>query len=144
MDKLFIIGGKPLKGEIRISGAKNSALPILAGTLLANEPITIANVPHLQDVTTTMRLLGTMGVQLMIDEHMNVEVDPRAVENWYAPYELVKTMRASILVLGPLLSRFGEAVVSLPGGCAIGSRPVDIHLKGMRALGATIDVENGY
>lgn len=144
MDKLLIKGGKPLSGEIRISGAKNSALPILAGTLLASQPITIANVPHLQDVTTTMRLLGTMGVQLMIDEHLNIEVDPRNVENWYAPYELVKTMRASILVLGPLLSRYGEAIVSLPGGCAIGSRPVDIHLKGMRALGADIEVEEGY
>jgi len=144
MDKLLIKGGKPLSGEIRISGAKNSALPILAGTLLASQPITIANVPHLQDVTTTMRLLGTMGVQLMIDEHLNIEVDPRNVENWYAPYELVKTMRASILVLGPLLSRYGQAIVSLPGGCAIGSRPVDIHLKGMRALGAEIEVEEGY
>lgn len=144
MDKLFIEGDHPLSGEIRISGAKNAALPILAGALLGSAPITIANVPHLQDVTTIMRLLGTMGVQLMIDERMNIEVDPRGVKNCYAPYELVKTMRASVLVLGPLLSRYGEAIVSLPGGCAIGQRPVDIHLKGMRALGAEIEVEEGY
>jgi UDP-N-acetylglucosamine 1-carboxyvinyltransferase len=144
MDKLIIVGGKPLKGEIKISGAKNAALPILAATLLAQAPVTIANVPHLQDVTTTMRLLGTMGVQLSIDEHMNIGVNSAQIENFYAPYDLVKTMRASILVLGPLLARYGKADVSLPGGCAIGSRPVDIHLKGMVAMGAEIEVENGY
>ena len=144
MDKLIIVGGKPLSGEIKISGAKNAALPILAATLLAQAPVTIANVPHLQDVTTTMRLLGSMGVQLTVDEHMKIEVDSAQIENFYAPYDLVKTMRASILVLGPLLARYGKAEVSLPGGCAIGSRPVDIHLKGMIALGADVEVENGY
>ena len=144
MDKLIIVGGKPLSGEIKISGAKNAALPILAATLLAQAPVTIANVPHLQDVTTTMRLLGSMGVQLTVDEHMKIEVDSAQIENYYAPYDLVKTMRASILVLGPLLARYGKAEVSLPGGCAIGSRPVDIHLKGMIALGADVEVENGY
>lgn len=144
MDKLIIKGGKPLNGEIKISGAKNAALPILAATLLAQAPVTIANVPHLQDVTTTMRLLGSMGVQLTVAEQMQIEVDSAQIENYYAPYDLVKTMRASILVLGPLLARYGKAEVSLPGGCAIGSRPVDIHLKGMVALGAEVDVENGY
>jgi UDP-N-acetylglucosamine 1-carboxyvinyltransferase len=144
MDKLIITGGRPLNGEIKISGAKNAALPILAATLLARAPVTIANVPHLQDITTMMRLLGSMGIQLTVDEHMKIEVDSNHVENYYAPYDLVKTMRASILVLGPLLARYGKAEVSLPGGCAIGSRPVDIHLKGMIALGAEVEVENGY
>lgn len=144
MDKLVITGGISLKGEVRISGAKNAALPILAGTLLAAEPITLSNVPHLQDVTTTMELLGQMGAQITIDERMNVHVNAKAINSYAAHYELVKTMRASILVLGPLLARFGEAEVSLPGGCAIGSRPVDIHLKGMQAMGAKISVENGY
>lgn len=144
MHKLIIKGGKPLSGEIRISGAKNAALPILAATLLAQAPVTIANVPHLQDVITMMRLLGTMGVQLTVEDHMKVEVDASKIENCYAPYDLVKTMRASVLVLGPLLARYGKAEVSLPGGCAIGSRPVDIHLKGMIALGAEVTVENGY
>lgn len=144
MDKLRITGGVSLNGEVRISGAKNAALPILAGTLLADEPVTVSNVPHLQDVTTTMKLLGQMGAQLMIDERMNIHVNPKSINNFAAHYELVKTMRASILVLGPLLSRYGRAEVSLPGGCAIGSRPVDIHLKGMQAMGATISVENGY
>ncbi len=144
MDKLIIKGGKPLSGEIKISGAKNAALPILAATLLAHEPVTIANVPHLQDVTTTMRLLGSMGVHLSVDDRMQIGVNSSNVENFYAPYDLVKTMRASILVLGPLLARYGKAEVSLPGGCAIGSRPVDIHIKGMIALGADIEVENGY
>lgn len=144
MDKLIIKGGKPLKGEIRISGAKNAALPILAATLLAQEPVTIANVPHLQDVTTMMRLLGSMGVHLSVDDHMQISVNSSDVENFYAPYDLVKTMRASIVVLGPLLARYGKAEVSLPGGCAIGSRPVDIHIKGMKALGAEVEVENGY
>jgi UDP-N-acetylglucosamine 1-carboxyvinyltransferase len=144
MDKLIITGGNKLSGEIRISGAKNAALPILAGTLLADEPVTLSNVPHLQDVTTTMKLLGQMGAQLMIDERMNIQVDCQPINSFSAHYELVKTMRASILVLGPLLARYGRAQVSLPGGCAIGSRPVDIHLKGMAAMGARISVENGY
>lgn len=144
MDKLIITGGIPLTGEVRISGAKNAALPILSATLLASQPVTISNVPHLHDITTTMELLGRMGVELMIDEHMKVVVDPTTIQNYYAPYDLVKTMRASILVLGPLLSRYGEAIVSLPGGCAIGSRPVDIHLKGLEAMGAEITVEEGY
>jgi UDP-N-acetylglucosamine 1-carboxyvinyltransferase len=144
MDKLIIFGGVSLNGEIRISGAKNAALPILAGTLLADEPVLISNVPHLHDVTTTMELLGRMGAKLMIDERMNIEVNSQPINNFSAHYELVKTMRASILVLGPLLARYGKADVSLPGGCAIGSRPVDIHLKGMQAMGARITVENGY
>lgn len=144
MDKLIITGGVSLNGEIRISGAKNAALPILAGTLLADEPVTLSNVPHLQDVTTTMKLLNQMGASLMIDERMNIQVDCQPINSFSAHYELVKTMRASILVLGPLLARYGRAQVSLPGGCAIGSRPVDIHLKGMAAMGARISVENGY
>jgi UDP-N-acetylglucosamine 1-carboxyvinyltransferase len=144
MDKLIITGGVPLTGDVRISGAKNAALPILAATLLADGPMTVGNVPHLHDVTTTMELLGRMGVELTVDERMNIEVDPRAIREFYAPYELVKTMRASILVLGPLLARYGRAEVSLPGGCAIGSRPVNLHIKGLTALGADIRVENGY
>jgi UDP-N-acetylglucosamine 1-carboxyvinyltransferase len=144
MDKLVIHGGKPLFGEVIISGAKNAALPIMAATLLATDNVTIANVPHLRDVTTMMELLGQLGAQLTIDEKMNVQVDASNVTEWTAPYELVKTMRASILVLGPLLSRFGQADVSLPGGCAIGTRPVDLHLKALRAMGAEISVKNGY
>lgn len=144
MDKLIITGGKPLAGELRISGAKNAALPILAGTLLSETPVTVGNVPHLHDITTTMELLGRMGVRLMIDEKMNIEVDTGGIDNFFAPYELVKTMRASILVLGPLLARFGQAEVSLPGGCAIGSRPVNLHLQGLAAMGADINVRNGY
>ena len=144
MDKLIVTGGCRLDGEIRISGAKNAALPIMAATLLADEPITVCNVPHLHDVTTTMELLGRMGVSLVVDEFLNIEVDTSTINNFYAPYELVKTMRASILVLGPLLTRFGEAHVSMPGGCAIGQRPVDIHLDGLKAMGADIQVENGY
>ena len=144
MDKLIITGGAPLRGEIRISGAKNAVLPILAATLLADSPVTLSNVPHLHDVTTTMELLGRMGVDLGIDERMNIEVDPRSIKTFVAPYDLVKTMRASILVLGPLVARYGAADVSLPGGCAIGSRPVNLHVKGLQALGADINVENGY
>jgi len=144
MDKLQIQGGLPLEGEIRISGAKNATLPILAGALLAEGPVTIANVPHLQDVTTTIELLGRMGVSVTIDERMRIEVDTSTIREFFAPYELVKTMRASILVLGPLLARFGQADVSLPGGCAIGSRPVNIHVAGMQAMGADINIENGY
>jgi len=144
MDKLIIQGGGPLAGEIRISGAKNAALPILAGALLAEHPVVVGNVPHLHDITTTMSLLGQMGVQLSVDEKMRVEVDNSTISSFKAPYELVKTMRASIIVLGPLLARYGKAEVSLPGGCAIGSRPVDIHLKGLEAMGAEIRVEKGY
>jgi UDP-N-acetylglucosamine 1-carboxyvinyltransferase len=144
MDKLEIQGGIPLEGEIRISGAKNATLPILAGALLAEGPVSIGNVPHLQDVTTTIELLGRMGVSVTIDDRMRVEIDTSTIREYFAPYELVKTMRASILVLGPLLARFGTADVSLPGGCAIGSRPVNIHVAGMQAMGADINIENGY
>ncbi len=144
MAKIVISGGEPLHGDVWISGAKNAVLPILAATLLADEPVTIGNVPHLHDVTTTMELLGQMGVQLTIDERMRIHVDPRTADRYFAPYDLVKTMRASILVLGPLVARFGEADVSLPGGCAIGSRPVNLHIKGLQALGADVSVENGY
>ena len=144
MEKLLIDGGQPLQGEVRISGAKNAVLPILSATLLADGPMRIANVPHLQDVTTTMELLGRMGVSLMVDERMNIEVDTSSISELFAPYEVVKTMRASILVLGPLLTRFGKADVSLPGGCAIGSRPVNLHLRGLEAMGAKIEVKGGY
>jgi UDP-N-acetylglucosamine 1-carboxyvinyltransferase len=144
MDKLLITGGAPLKGEARISGAKNAALPELIASLLTAEPVQIGNVPHLQDITTTMELLGRMGVGLVVGEKMTVEADASKVNSVRAPYELVKTMRASILVLGPLLARFGEAEVSLPGGCAIGSRPVNLHIKGLQAMGAQIELEGGY
>ncbi|MEZ5542980.1 MAG: UDP-N-acetylglucosamine 1-carboxyvinyltransferase [Pseudomonadota bacterium] len=144
MDKLIIKGGTALDGEIRISGAKNAVLPIMAATLLADAPVVIRNIPHLHDVTTTMELLGHMGVHLTVNERMDIEVDARAINSLYAPYELVRTMRSSILVLGPMLSRFGSADVSLPGGCAIGSRPVNLHIKGLQAMGAKITVENGY
>ncbi|MES9863036.1 MAG: UDP-N-acetylglucosamine 1-carboxyvinyltransferase [Candidatus Thiodiazotropha sp. LLP2] len=144
MDKLIIRGGMPLSGEVRIAGAKNAALPILAATLLSESSMRVGNVPHLQDITTTMELLGGMGISLMVDEKMGIEVDANTIKEFNAPYELVKTMRASILVLGPMLARFGRADVSLPGGCAIGSRPVNLHIEGLRAMGATIDVENGY
>jgi len=144
VDKLLIRGGRTLDGEIRISGAKNAALPILAATLLADEPVTISNLPHLHDVTTMIELLGRMGVELMIDEKMSVEIHANTIKHFHAPYELVKTMRASILVLGPLVAHFGEAQVSLPGGCAIGSRPVNLHIQGLEAMGAEISVENGY
>ena len=144
MDKLIITGGKPLNGEIRISGAKNAALPIIVSTLLSDEPVLIRNIPHLHDITTTMELLGRMGVSLTMDEKMDVEVNPSTIKSYVAPYELVKTMRASILVLGPLLARFGEAEVSLPGGCAIGARPVNLHIHGLELMGADITVENGY
>ncbi len=144
MAKILISGGEPLNGEVQISGAKNAVLPILAATLLADGPMEISNVPHLHDVTTTMELLGRMGVQLTVDEKMRITVDPTTITSHVAPYDLVKTMRASILVLGPLVARFGAAEVSLPGGCAIGSRPVDQHIRGLRTLGADITVENGY
>nr|VFK50592.1 MAG: UDP-N-acetylglucosamine 1-carboxyvinyltransferase [Candidatus Kentron sp. TC] len=144
MDKLIISGGVPLSGEIQISGAKNAALPILAATLLSDKPVTIGNIPHLHDITTTMELLGRMGVSLVVDERMNIQVDSSTIHEFFAPYELVKTMRASILVLGPLLARFGQAEVSLPGGCAIGSRPVNLHIEGLRKMGADIRVEGGF
>jgi UDP-N-acetylglucosamine 1-carboxyvinyltransferase len=144
LDKLLINGGIRLQGEIAISGAKNAALPILAGTLLASEPVTVSNVPHLKDVTTTITLLQSMGAAVTLDDKLNVEVDVSAVTEHRAPYELVKTMRASILVLGPLLSRFGRADVSLPGGCAIGARPVNLHVEGLQAMGADVTMENGY
>ena len=144
MDKLIISGGVPLEGEIRISGAKNAALPILAATLLADGPVKVGNIPHLHDITTTMELLGRMGVELVVDERMNIEVDCATIRELFAPYELVKSMRASILVLGPMLARFGKAVVSLPGGCAIGSRPVNLHIEGLAKMGADIRVEGGY
>ncbi|MCY3750673.1 MAG: UDP-N-acetylglucosamine 1-carboxyvinyltransferase [Gammaproteobacteria bacterium] len=144
MDKLTIRGGAPLRGEISISGAKNAALPILAATLLTDKPMLIGNIPHLHDITTTMELLGQMGSELMLDERMIIEVNNRDLGRLYAPHDLVKTMRASILVLGPLLSRYGQAHVSLPGGCSIGSRPVDLHLKGLSDMGAEITVNDGY
>ena len=144
MDKLTIRGGAPLRGEISISGAKNAALPILAATLLTDKPVLIGNIPHLHDITTTMELLGQMGSELMLDERMIIEVNNRDLGRLYAPHDLVKTMRASILVLGPLLSRYGQAHVSLPGGCSIGSRPVDLHLKGLSDMGAEITVNDGY
>ena len=141
---LQIQGGTPLTGEVKISGAKNAALPILAATLLVDGPVTVGNVPHLHDVTTTNELLGRMGVSVTIDERMRVTVDASSITDLVAPYELVKTMRASILVLGPLLARFGRADVSLPGGCAIGARPVNLHVTGLQQLGADIRIENGY
>jgi UDP-N-acetylglucosamine 1-carboxyvinyltransferase len=144
LDKLQIRGGVPLDGEVRISGAKNATLPILAGALLADGPVTIGNVPHLQDVTTMIELLGRMGAGVTVDERMRIEVDPRTVRETFAPYELVKTMRAAILVLGPLVARYGSADVSLPGGCAIGARPVNIHVAGLQAMGAEVHIENGY
>lgn len=144
MDKLAIRGGHRLQGELRISGAKNAALPILAATLLTDERVTISNLPHLHDITTMIELLGCMGVKLTLDDKMDVEVDASDVTEFSAPYELVKTMRASILVLGPMVARFGRAHVSFPGGCAIGSRPVDLHLKGLEAMGAQITVDGGY
>lgn len=144
MDKLLINGGKALHGEVVISGAKNAALPIMAASLLASDHVTISNVPHLKDITTMMELLGQLGAHLVVDEKMNVQVDANQVNEFVAPYELVKTMRASILVLGPMLARFGKADVSLPGGCAIGTRPVDLHLKALKSMGADISVQNGY
>ena len=144
MEKLLITGGKPLTGEVKISGAKNSVLPILAASLLTGEEVIIGNVPHLQDVTTTISLLTEMGAKISIDEKMKVSIDASPVNKFYAPYEMVKTMRASILVLGPLLANFGEAKVSLPGGCAIGSRPVNLHIEGLKAMGANIKVVDGY
>ncbi|HEV7777830.1 MAG TPA: UDP-N-acetylglucosamine 1-carboxyvinyltransferase, partial [Luteibacter sp.] len=144
MAKIVISGGEPLRGEVGISGAKNAVLPILASCLLADEPVSIGNVPHLHDVTTFIELLGRMGVKMVLDDRMKMHIDPRPENSCVAPYELVRTMRASILVLGPLVARYGKAEVSLPGGCAIGSRPVDQHIRGLQALGAEVTVENGY
>lgn len=143
MDKLIITGGAPIDGEVWASGAKNSALPILAATLLTSDRITIHNLPHLQDITTSLELLGRMGIDCVVGDKMSVELGGK-VNDCRAPYDLVKKMRASILVLGPLLAHYGSADVSLPGGCAIGSRPVDLHLRGLEAMGAEIEVENGY
>jgi len=144
VDKLSITGGARLSGTVTISGAKNAALPILAGTLLATEPVTVSNVPHLKDVTTMLSLLQMMGVQVTVDDQQGVEIDASKVDRRQAPYELVKTMRASILVLGPLVARFGEADVSLPGGCAIGARPVNLHVAGLQAMGAEVVVDEGF
>jgi UDP-N-acetylglucosamine 1-carboxyvinyltransferase len=144
VQKLEIEGGVPLCGEVSISGAKNAALPILAGTLLADSPVFLSNVPHLNDITTTVKLLRQLGVEVIFHDGVSLEIDASGVSNFVAPYELVKTMRASILVLGPLLGRFGVADVSLPGGCAIGARPVDLHVSALRAMGAEIEIENGY
>ena len=144
MDKLIIEGGRRLSGEVAVSGAKNAALPILAATLLTEAPVTVRNVPHLRDVTTTLSLLQTMGAEVTLDDKNDVEISSATVTRREAPYELVKTMRASILVLGPLLARFGEARVSLPGGCAIGARPVNLHVAGLEAMGARVAIENGF
>ena len=144
MDKLVIQGGIPLSGEVKVSGAKNAALPILCASILVPETLRVQNLPHLRDVTTMLTLLGQMGVEVSLDEKLGVSLDASSIEHRVASYELVKTMRASILVLGPLVARFGEARVSLPGGCAIGQRPVDQHIKGLEALGAQIEIERGY
>ena len=144
MDKLSITGNGPLRGDIRISGAKNAALPILAATLLSPKPICLSNLPHLRDITTTLELLGQLGTRIELNENMDLVADNSQIHSVRATYELVKTMRASILVLGPLLTRFGEADVSLPGGCAIGSRPVNLHIQGLKAMGAEIEIKDGY
>ncbi len=144
MDKLLITGKKELKGEIFASGAKNSALPVLAASLLAESPMKVSNLPHLNDVTTMIELLGSMGLDIMLNEDMDIYVDASSIKNLNARYELVKTMRASILVLGPLLAKFHQAKVALPGGCAIGSRPVNLHIDAMRTMGANISLEGGY
>jgi UDP-N-acetylglucosamine 1-carboxyvinyltransferase len=144
LDKLEIVGGTRLTGEVVVSGAKNAALPILAATLLADGPVVLSNVPHLNDVTTTVKLLRRLGVEITFHDGVKLEIDASTVSAFVAPYELVKTMRASILVLGPLVGRFGKADVSLPGGCAIGSRPVNLHVAGLRAMGADISIDNGY
>ena len=144
MDQLLISGGARLEGELRASGAKNSAVTILAASLLANEPVTISNVPHLRDITTMIELLVSMGIEVVVDEKMNIEIHANTIKSFVAPYDLVRKMRASFLVLGPLLAHYGEAEVSLPGGCAIGPRPVDLHLRGLEALGATIEMKEGY
>lgn len=144
MDKLIITGGQTLHGKVKVSGAKNAVLPILAASILSDHALKINNIPHLNDVTTMVELLGRMGGAFTVDERMNIEINTASLNQYSAPYELVKTMRASILVLGPLLGRYGKAEVSLPGGCAIGSRPVDLHIRGMEALGADVTVSNGF
>lgn len=144
MDQLIVKGGNPLHGKVRISGAKNSGLPILISSLLSEQPLRVRNIPHLQDVTTALDLLGRLGASVELDENMTIEVNARPVSNFRATYEIVETMRASILVLGPLLARFGQAQVSMPGGCAIGSRPIGLHIAGLKALGAKFDMEDGY
>ena len=144
MDKLLISGGERLSGEIRISGAKNSALPILAATLLSDAPVMVSNIPHLHDVTTMFELLGCLGVTVIMNEKMKVEIDSTTLKNNTAPYDLVKRMRTSILVLGPMLAKYGRARVSFPGGCAIGSRPIDLHLSGLKHMGASIEINGGY
>jgi len=144
MDKLIILGGTPLQGSVRISGAKNAVLPILAATLLVDKKVTISNIPHLNDVTTMMALLCRLGTRMTVSDKVTIEVDASEITDLQAPYELVKTMRASVLVLGPLLARFGSAEVALPGGCAIGSRPIDVHIAGLRCMGADISVDDGY
>ena len=145
MDKLIINGMVPLNGEVSVSGSKNAVLPMLCASVMAsNTCVTLKNIPHLHDVTTTVRLLRQMGVSVTLDDKMNIELDPSTIKNYYAPYDLVKTMRSSILVLGPLLTKFGNAKVSLPGGCAIGSRPVEMHLDALEKMGAKINIQNGY
>ncbi|MDC3267130.1 UDP-N-acetylglucosamine 1-carboxyvinyltransferase [Gammaproteobacteria bacterium] len=144
MDKLEIIGGSTLSGQVRISGAKNAALPILMSSLLADGPVFLENIPHLNDVTTTVKLLRWIGAEITFHDGVQLEVDPSGISRFEAPYDLMKTMRASVLVLGPLLSRYGRADVSLPGGCAIGARPVNIHVAGLRSMGARVDIDNGY
>ncbi|MBS1269741.1 MAG: UDP-N-acetylglucosamine 1-carboxyvinyltransferase [Gammaproteobacteria bacterium] len=144
MDKLIVEGCVPLKGDIRISGSKNAALPVLIASLLTDEPLGVGNIPHLHDITTTLELLGRLGVEVEVDEKMVIRAHAHRIEQLRAPYDLVKTMRASILVLGPLLARFGHAEVSLPGGCAIGSRPVNLHIQGLRAMGAEVTIDEGY
>jgi UDP-N-acetylglucosamine 1-carboxyvinyltransferase len=144
MQKIVVEGGVPLRGEVRVSGAKNAVLPILCAGLLADAPLVVRNVPNLQDVKTTIRLLAELGAGIHLDDSFEIRIDPRTVHSHVAPYELVKTMRASVLVLGPLLAKYGAAEVSLPGGCAIGSRPVDQHIKGMQALGAEVSVDHGF
>lgn len=144
MDKLEIQCAGPLEGRVTISGAKNAALPILAGSLLSDSPVVLANVPHLNDVTTMVKLLRRLGAEVTVHDGLELEVNPSTINDFNAPYELVKTMRASVLVLGPLLARYGQADVSLPGGCAIGARPVDLHVAGFKALGADVSIEDGY
>jgi len=144
MEKLLITGGAKLQGRVEVSGSKNAALPILMGCVLAKTPVVLSNIPHLKDVTTSLQLLATLGAEIMIDERMNISIDASNLRDLTAPYSLVKTMRASILIMGPLLTRFGEAHVALPGGCAIGSRPVDIHIKGLEAMGAKISIDDGF
>ena len=145
MDKLIINGNKPLNGEVSVSGAKNAVLPMLCASVMASDTcVTLKNIPHLHDVTTTVRLLRQMGVSVTLDDNMDIQLDPSTIKNFYAPYDLVKTMRSSILVLGPLLARYGQAKVSLPGGCAIGTRPVEMHLEALSKMGASIKIEHGY